>query len=96
MSDRYFAFGRNHYDGCDCPAVEAGRSSEEMEEMGALFDMISSYDDIAQTRYSPRKGTVVEKKAKRNWFQAIEELRDRQKHDAADVGVEIAETLGWE
>lgn len=67
--------------------------------------MAEYYDEEAKTKEPKRSGILDEPTARDYWLSAIEKLRRRGRdmpagdaeyyHEIADVGVEIADALGW-
>lgn len=92
-SNRQFAWGVDRFDGCRCPAVEAGYNPSNVDEstsMAETFDrMVSSsnFDSVA---------LVPEDVAEKCWRRAISYLEEQDDDGGAAVGREIAEELGWE
>jgi len=97
-----FAYGKNHVDGCPCPATAAGYSPTS-NPMALL--VAEQYDEQLKESSSDN-GTVDEKTAKETWKAAIEyyqrtaeQIPDQGDKDwyqeRADVGKEIARELGW-
>ena len=97
-----FAYGKNHVDSCQCPAVAAGYNPDTTHSVqGVAVRYDGELRDV-----SDDSGTVSEGSAKRAWQAAIEHFEHRAKQtpkqedqdwyqERADVGKEIARELGW-
>jgi len=91
-SKRRFAFGRNTFHGCECPAVKADKDPETR----VLVAIVArKYDKHARQMSDFKSGILTEQKAKEAWFKAIREVDKTGYTPKADVGREIAEELGW-
>jgi len=89
--NEYFAYGKNTYDNCVCPAVAAGY------DMGTDFyahEIAGEYDIVVSNKYAESwEGIIPEEIARKAWLEAIDNIWDDD--DVAQTGEEIAKELGW-
>lgn len=96
MSDNKFAFGMNHCDGTDCPAVTAGYDPSDYE---TIILVVDTFDYLVSRReeVDGKVGVVDEEVAKEEWNRAIEKVSNGLQSDDETVvaGKEVAEELNW-
>lgn len=89
---RLFAFGRNEYNGCECPAVTAGFDPEKSQ---FVADVVKEYDRIISRGRAESVGIVDERQAKHAWISTIKEFNYRDAPRKAEIACEAAKELGW-
>jgi len=92
-SDREFAYGGNVVDGCECPAVAAGR--DPVESRSLVGNVVTEYDILMSDKcrtWNSEAGIVEEQDAKKVWLEMADGLEYAEE---ARVAYEIARDLGW-
>jgi hypothetical protein len=89
--NRDFAFGRNVWEGCKCPALQAGFEPGAGGDVTYIAEM---YDGIVREHREASKGVVREETAKAAWERMIKRL-ERHKEEEAEFARDIAYQLGW-
>jgi hypothetical protein len=89
-----FAYGRNHLDGCSCPAITAGYTEADMDD-SEVFETAYNFDQIVGEMKDKHYGIVSEERAERAWFKSIKRMKSKGKSRSVSIAREIATTLGW-
>jgi len=96
-SERQFAFGRNEYDGYECPAVAAGYSpgdpSKDVTEVARIYDKQVRELHLKENAKYRTNGTVDLYFAKKAWDNTIEKFGTGTIW--WHLAVDVAEQLGW-